>query len=98
MLDRSRLGRSLETVAYLSRNWKFESISLHRRVHGRSVAAYGETPFDAEDALRWPGPEMKAKIECLRRQKERAPASVTVGEFVAFKFSFGMAHRDPKRS
>jgi len=32
MLDRSRLGRSLETVAYLSRNWKFESISLQRGV------------------------------------------------------------------
>src|ERR1700758_5393735 len=36
MLDRSRLGRSLETVAYLSRNWKFESISLQRESQVRT--------------------------------------------------------------
>jgi hypothetical protein len=28
--DRPQLGRSLETAAYLARNWKFESIPLQR--------------------------------------------------------------------
>jgi hypothetical protein len=29
-VDRSQLGRSLETADYLARNWKFESIPLQR--------------------------------------------------------------------
>jgi hypothetical protein len=29
-VDQPQLGRSLETAAYLARNWKFESIPLQR--------------------------------------------------------------------
>src|SRR6516165_9153628 len=36
-ISRRNLGRSLETVAYLARNWKFESIPLQRRVNKLSV-------------------------------------------------------------
>ena len=31
-VDRPQLGRSLQTAAYLARNWKFESIPLQRTV------------------------------------------------------------------
>jgi hypothetical protein len=34
-----RLGQSLETVAYLARNWKFESTPLQRRVSDEPVLA-----------------------------------------------------------
>ena len=62
MLDRSRLGRSLETVAYLSRNWKFESISLRQRVsltgafhgHGRERPGFaGGVEPNGEYARKW---------------------------------------------
>ena len=33
----ARLGQSPETVAYLARNYKFESTPLHQRVHKLSV-------------------------------------------------------------
>jgi hypothetical protein len=33
----AQLGQTHETVAYLARNWKFESISLHQRVSNEPV-------------------------------------------------------------
>jgi hypothetical protein len=70
MLDRPRLGRSLETVAYLSRNWKFESISLQRRVscepeyldQGRS----GPSDIGAEKAARLDPGRMAPGLAGLR--------------------------------
>ena len=36
-VDRPQLGKSLETAAYLARNWKFESIPLQRRESLRTI-------------------------------------------------------------
>jgi hypothetical protein len=45
------LGRSLETVAYLARNWKFESIPLQRGVSELSVHERQTISTPAADAL-----------------------------------------------
>jgi hypothetical protein len=49
-VDRLQLGRSLETAAYLARNWKFESISLQQRVCELSVP--GDAPAVTQNLSR----------------------------------------------
>ena len=63
----TRSAPSLKTVAYLTRNWQFESISLQRRVRRTSVLRCRLVPisYSIEPRLEWPIVKNGGSTRCL---------------------------------